>query len=238
MLKKFTAEVVKKDSETGVPQGDATLAGAVYGIYLEGELVDTYTTDENGYFKTKEYVCGNYTIQEISPSEGYLINKTVYSVGAEEKNYTIEHNPVSKTVTEDVVKGKISIIKHSDDDENEVVNLEKGAEFEVYLKSAGSYANAKDGEKDYLITDENGFAATKLMPYGIYVVHQTKTVNDAAFVSDFEVFIAENEKTYEYILNNAPFKSYIHITKLDAETAKILPTRAQDFRFMTVTAAL
>ena len=230
VLKKFTAEIVKKDSETGVSQGDATLAGAVYGLYLDGELVDTYTTDENGYFKTKEYVCGNYTIQEISPSEGYLLNKTVYSVGAEEKNYTIEHNPISKTVTEDVVKGKISIIKHSDDDENEVVNLEKGAEFEVYLKSAGSYANAKDSEKDYLITDENGFAATKLMPYGVYTVHQTKTVNDAAFVSDFEVFIAENEKAYEYILNNAPFKSYIHITKLDAETGKNIAYEGAGFQ--------
>ena len=230
VLKKFTAEVVKKDSEMGVSQGDATLAGAVYGLYLDGDLVDTYTTDENGYFKTKEYVCGNYTIQEISPSEGYLLNKTVYSVGTQPENYTLEHNPISKTVTEDVVKGKISIIKHSDDDETEVVNLEKGAEFEVYLKSAGSYANAKDSEKDYLITDENGFAATKLMPYGVYTVHQTKTVNDAAFVSDFDVFIAENEKTYEYILNNAPFKSYIHITKLDAETGKNIAYEGAGFQ--------
>ncbi len=70
-LKKFTAEVVKKDSETVESQGDATLAGAVYGLYLDGELVDTYTTDSDGYFKTKEGVCGNYTIQEITPSEGY-----------------------------------------------------------------------------------------------------------------------------------------------------------------------
>ena len=230
VLKKFTAEVVKKDSETGVPQGDATLAGAVYGLYLDGNLVDKYTTDENGYFKTKEYVCGNYTIQEISPSEGYLLNEEVYSVGAQPENYTIEHNPISMTVTEDSVKGKISIIKHSDDDENVVENLEKGAEFEVYLKSAGSYSNAKDSEKDYLITNENGFAETKLMPYGIYVVHQTKTVNDAAFVSDFDVFIAENEKTYEYILNNAPFKSYIHITKLDAETGKNIAYEGAGFQ--------
>ena len=230
VLKKFTAEIVKKDSETSVSQGDATLAGAVYGLYLDGELVDTYTTDENGYFKTKEYVCGNYTIQEISPSEGYLLNKTVYSVGAQPENYTLEHNPISKTVTEDVVKGKVSIIKHSDDDENEVVNLEKGAEFEVYLKSAGSYANAKDSEKDYLITDENGFAVTKLMPYGVYTIHQTKTVNDAAFVSDFDVFISENEKSYEYILNNAPFKSYIHITKLDAETGKNIAYEGAGFQ--------
>ena len=230
VLKKFSAEVTKKDSETGIPQGDATLAGAVYGLYLDGKLVDKYTTDENGYFKTKEYVCGNYTIQEISPSEGYLLNEEVYPVGAQPENYTIEYNPVSITVTEDSVKGKISIIKHSDDDENVALNLEKGAEFEVYLKSAGSYSNAKDSEKDYLITDENGFAETKLMPYGIYIVHQTKTVNDAAFVSDFDVFIAENEKTYEYILNNAPFKSYIHITKLDAETGKNIAYEGAGFQ--------
>lgn len=230
VLKKFTAEVVKKDSEIGEPQGNGTLAGAVYGLYLDGNLVDTYTTDENGYFKTKEYVCGNYRIQEISPSEGYLLNKSVYLVGAESKHYSIEHNPISMTVTEDSVKGKISILKHSDDDENEVVNLEKGAEFEVYLKSAGSYSNAKDSEKDYLITDENGFAETKFMPYGVYTVHQTKTVNDAAFVSDFDVFIAENEKTYEYILNNAPFKSYIHITKLDAETGKNIAYEGAGFQ--------
>ncbi len=106
----------------------------------------------------------------------------------------------------------------------------KGAEFEVYLKSAGSYANAKESERDYLITDENGFAATKLMPHGVYTVHQTKTVNDAAFVSDFDVFIAENEKTYEYILNNAPFKSYIHITKLDAETGKNIAYEGAGFQ--------
>ena len=76
-LKKFTAEVIKKDSENGDPQGNASLAGAVYGLYRDGELIDTYTTDEKGYFKTREYVCGNYTIQEISPSEGYRLDPTV-----------------------------------------------------------------------------------------------------------------------------------------------------------------
>ena len=89
VLKKFTAQVTKQDSETASAQGDGTLSGAVYGIYRNGELVDTYTTDENGYFKTKEYVCGNYTVQEISPSEGYLLDETVYPVGAETENYSI-----------------------------------------------------------------------------------------------------------------------------------------------------
>ena len=115
VLKKFTAQVTKQDSETASAQGDGTLSGAVYGIYRNGELVDTYTTDENGYFKTKEYVCGNYTVQEISPSEGYPLDETVYPVGAEAENYSIEHNPISMTVTEDIIKGNISIIKHSDD---------------------------------------------------------------------------------------------------------------------------
>lgn len=229
-LKKFTAEVTKKDSENVSAQGDATLAGAVYGLYCDGERVATYTTDENGYFKTDEFVCGNYTLQELSPSEGYLLNDEIYQVGAEPQNYTIEINTISLDVTEDVKKGKISIIKHSDDDENVVENLEMGAEFEIYLKSAGSYDNAKDSERDYLITDENGFAESKSMPYGVYTVRQTKTVNDAEFVPDFDVFIAENGKTYEYILNNAPFKSYIHVTKLDAETGKIIPYEGAGFQ--------
>ena len=134
VLKKFTAQVTKQDSETVSAQGDGTLAGAVYGIYRDSELVDTYTTDENGYFKTKEYVCGNYTVQEISPSEGYLLDETVYSVGAEAENYSVEYNPISMTVTEDVVKGKISIIKHSDNGSTQIETPEVGAEFEVAMK--------------------------------------------------------------------------------------------------------
>ena len=156
VLKKFTAQVTKQDSKTASAQGNGTLAGAVYGLYKDGELVDTYTTDENGYFKSKEYVCGNYTVQEISPSEGYLLDETVYSVGAEAENYFIEHNPLSMTVTEDVIKGKISIIKHSDDGSTQIETPEVGAEFEVYLKSSGSYEAANDSEKDYLVCDENG----------------------------------------------------------------------------------
>ena len=140
ILKKVTVEVTKQDSETASEQGDETLAGAVYGLYKDGELVDTYTTDESGYFKTKEYVCGNYTVQEISPSEGYLLDETVYSVGAEAENYFIEHNPLSMAVTEDVIKGNIAMIKHSDDGSTQIETPEVGAEFEVYLKSSGSYA--------------------------------------------------------------------------------------------------
>ena len=230
VLKKFTLEVTKKDSEKAEKQGDASLAGAVYGVFKDSVLIDEYTTDENGYFKTKEYVCGNYTVQEISPSEGYLLDKTVYSVGAEAENYSIEHNPISMTVTEDVIKGNIAIIKHSDDGSTQIETPEVGAEFEVYLKSSGSYEAAKDSEKDYLVCDENGYAATKKLPYGIYVVHQTKGWESTEYMEDFEVVISENEKEYFYLLNDAVKKSFVKIVKKDAETGNIIPVSGIGFK--------
>ena len=230
VLKKFTLEVTKKDSEKAEKQGDASLAGAVYGVFKDSVLIDEYTTDENGYFKTKEYVCGNYTVQEISPSEGYLLDKTVYSVGAEAENYSIEHNPISMTVTEDVLKGKISIIKHSDDGTTQIETPEVGAEFEVYLKSSSSYEAAKDSEKDYLVCDENGYAATKMLPYGIYVVHQTKGWESTEYMEDFEVVISENEKEYFYLLNDAVKKSFVKIVKKDAETGNVIPVSGIGFK--------
>ena len=230
VLKKFTLEVTKKDSEKAEKQGDASLAGAVYGVFKDSVLIDEYTTDENGYFKTKEYVCGNYTVQEISPSEGYLLDKTVYSVGAEAENYSIELNPISMTVTEDVIKGNIAIIKHSDDGSTQIETPEVGAEFEVYLKSSGSYEAAKDSEKDYLVCDENGYAATKKLPYGIYVVHQTKGWESAEYMEDFEVVISENEKEYFYLLNDAVKKSFVKIVKKDAETGNVIPVSGIGFK--------
>ena len=229
ILKKFTVEVTKQDSETASEQGDGTLAGAVYGLYKDGELADTYTTDENGYFKTKEYVCGNYTVQEISPSEGYLLDKTVYSVGAETENYFIEHNPLSMAVTEDVIKGNIAMIKHSDDGSTQIETPEVGAEFEVYLKSSGSYANAVETERDYLTCDENGFAQTKDMPYGVYTVHQTVGWEGTEFIADFDVNISKNGQTYRYLINNAKFESYIKIVKVDSETGKTIPYEGAGF---------
>jgi len=229
ILKKFTVEVTKQDSETASAQGNGTLAGAVYGLYKDGELVDTYTTDENGYFKTKEYVCGNYTVQEISPSEGYLLDKTVYSVGAETENYFIEHNSLSMTVTEDVIKGNIAMIKHSDDGSTQIETPEVGAEFEVYLKSSGSYANAVETERDYLTCDENGFAQTKDMPYGIYTVHQTVGWEGTEFIADFDVNISKNGQTYRYLINNAEFESYVKVVKVDSETGKTIPYEGAGF---------
>ena len=100
----------KVDSVTGEAQGDASLDGAVYGMFKGETLLDTYTTSGGGKFATKEYPCGtDYSIREISPSEGYLLDETVYPVGAEPGNFTLEHNSVPMTATEDVVLGSIAI---------------------------------------------------------------------------------------------------------------------------------
>ena len=231
VLKKWNLTVTKVDSETKTAQGDASLAGAVYGIYNNGKLVDKYTTDKNGSFTTSYYVCGdNWTLKEIEPSEGYLLDETEYHIGAEAKKYTLENNSVSIGVTEDILKGKIAIIKHTDDGSTKIETPEKGAEFQVYLKSSGSYAKAKESERDNLICDEYGFAETKDLPYGTYTVHQTKGWNGTEFIADFDVFISENNKTYKYLINNASLESYVKIVKVDSETGKQIPYAGAGFQ--------
>ena len=231
ILKKWNVTVTKSDAETGLPQGDATLAGAVYGIYKGDQLVDAYTTDANGQFTTKYYVCGDdWTIREITPSEGYLLDSTVYPIGAEAKNYTMEYNTTANDVTEQIIKGRIAIIKHTDDGETQLETPEAGAEFAVFLKTAGSYDSAKASERDYLICDENGYAVTKDLPYGIYTVHQTKGWDGRELLADFDVYIAKDGQTYRYLANNRNFESYIKIVKVDAETGKVIPLAGAGFR--------
>ena len=356
ILKKFTVEMEKVDSVTGEAQGDSTLDGAVYGLFKGETLLDTYTTANGGKFTTKEYPCGpDYSIREISPSEGYLLDETVYPVGAEPGNFTLENNSIPMTATEDVILGSIAITKHTDQpaipdlkepapqsdapaeesnpaesvpvedvpveepaesnsveeaptssssgisestpvpedadasssqpeesaesgptaesaeepspesspapesepqpapsvssvpeiipaaaslasnasilplsttashDEVQIEQPEEGAEFQIYLASAGSYENAKESERDLLITDSHGFAKSKSMPYGLYVVHQTKGAAGQKFVPDFSVFISEHGKTYYFILNNPTFTSLIRFEKKDLESGKIIP---------------
>lgn len=231
VLKKWNLTVTKTDAETKSAQGDATLAGAVYGIYNDGKLIDKYTTDKNGSFTTSYYVCGDkWTLKGIEPSEGYLLDETEYHIGAEAKKYTIENNSISMGVTENILKGKISIIKHTDDGSTKIETPEKGAEFQVYLKSSGSYAKATESERDTLVCDEYGFAETKDLPYGTYTVHQTKGWNGTEFISDFDVFISENNKTYKYLINNASLESYVKIVKVDSETGKQIPYAGAGFQ--------
>lgn len=231
-LKKFNVTVTKSDRRTGLPQGDASLAGAKYGIYKGNQLIDTYTTDANGQFVTKYYICGDdWTIREISPSEGYLINTESLHIGAEAKLYTVEYN-IAKPLDsyEDIIKGKIAIIKHCDDGSTKIETPEVGAEFEVYLKAAGSYENAGETERDILICDENGFAETKDLPYGEYTVKQTKGWEGKEFLAPFTVFVSEDGRVYRFLINNAPYEAFIEIVKKDAETGKIIPAAGIGFK--------
>lgn len=231
ILKKFSVTVTKSDREKGTAQGDAKLSGAVYGIYKGDTLVDKYVTDSDGQFTTKEYVCdSDWTIREITPSEGYLLDKTIHKVGAEPKLFTIEHNLVANDVTEQVMKGNIAIIKHTDDGETKIETPENGAEFEVYLKSSGSFEKADKDERDTIVCDENGFAQTKDMPYGVYTVHQTKGWEGRELMKDFDVFISQDGQTYRYLINNANFESYIKVVKVDAETGKTIPYAGAGFQ--------
>lgn len=375
VLKKFRVEVVKTDAETGYSQGDASLAGAVYGLYQGDTLMATYTTDTNGAFTTDYFICNsNWTLKEISPSEGYLLDETVYKIPAEPGNFTVELNTVSSDVTEQVIKGRIRIVKHIDveldveetaeapaeetivpvtaeesqpvsgndlaelsaetagsadaqtevedtagvqtesedagalpeesavsdeaalDDEAMVTESEEaaveagsetedaapettdgteseaeteetpseteaeatqepeaeipeeyqpveipvedleasggsgiieqpeeGAKFQIYLTSAGSYDNAREAERDILVTDADGFAVSKDLPYGRYTVHQIEGKEGQAFVKDFTVFIRSEDETYSYIINNQTQSSLIRVEKHDIETGKIIP---------------
>lgn len=232
ILKKFNVTVTKSDCESGMAQGDASLAGAAYGIYKGNQLVDTYYTDETGQFTTGYYVCGDdWTIREISPSEGYLLDSTVYPVGAEAANYTVELNAApAVAVAEQVQKGNIAIIKHSDNGDTQIETPEGGAVFAVYLKSAGSYEAAKDTERDYLTCDENGFAQSKDLPYGVYTMHQVSGWEGRELMSDFDVFIAKDGETYRYLINNANFESFIKVIKVDAETGNTIPYAGAGFQ--------
>lgn len=231
ILKKFRVTVTKQDYEKGHAQGDAKLGGAVYGLYKGDELVAQYTTDSNGSFTTDYFVCGtDWTVREISPSEGYLLNDTVYRVGADPSDYNIEYNTApDMTVMEQVIKGKISIIKHTDDGETQIETPEKGAEFQVYLKSSGSFVNSDKDERDTIVCDQDGFASSKLLPYGVYTVHQTKGWDGREKITDFDVFINTDGKTYKFLINNKNFESYLKVVKLDKETGKRIPYEGAAF---------
>lgn len=229
-LKKWQLSVTKRDKETGNPQGDASLSGAKYGIYKGEQLIDSYTTDENGQFTTKYYVCdSDWALREIAPSEGYLLNMESLHIGAESKLYKAEYNGTELDSLETVQKGKIAIIKHCDDGSTQIETPETGAEFEIFLKSSGGYEASKESERDILICDENGFAQSKDLPYGIYTVKQTKGWDGKEMMKPFDVFISKNGETYRYLINNAVFKSLIEIVKKDAETGKIIPASGIGF---------
>lgn len=223
VLKKWSATVTKRDAETGLPQGDATLAGAVYGVYRGEELVDTYTTDESGQFTTTDYVCGNdWTIRELSPSEGYLLDDTVYPVGAEPQHYTEEYNPIALDVTEQVIQGGVALTKV---DKDYPENKLEGAVFEVYRDSNRN--QELDAEDELLGTMEElggGEYTLTGLCYGGYFAKEAKApegfyLDESAYyfaiTTDGETVTVENEAGKGFV--NAAQVGSLRIAKTSSD---------------------
>lgn len=223
VLKKWSATVTKRDAETGLPQGDATLSGAVYGVYRGEELVDTYTTDESGQFTTTDYVCGDdWTIRELSPSEGYLLDDTVYPVGAEPQRYTEEYNPIALDVTEQVIRGSVALTKV---DKDYPENKLEGAVFEIYRDSNRN--RELDSEDELLGTMEElggGEYALTGLCYGGYFAKEAQAPEGFyldenayyfAITTDGETVTVENEAGKGFV--NAAQVGSLRIVKTSSD---------------------
>ncbi len=223
VLKKWNATVTKSDSATGTPQGDAKLSGAVYGVYKGGQLVDTYVTDGNGQFTTVYYACGDdWTIREITPSEGYLLDSTVYPVGAEPQRYTAEYNPIALDVTEQVIRGGVALTKV---DKDYPENKLEGAVFEVYRDSnRNQELDAEDellgtmeelGSGEYALTGlcyGGYFAKEAQAPEGFYL---DENAYYFAITTDGETVTVENEAGKGFV--NAAQVGSLRIVKTSSD---------------------
>ena len=198
--------VKKKDSGNGTttPAGNASLAGAVYRVYYLQNGTTVYkdiTTGSNGVAILNDVPLGEIKIQEISAPVGYKLDSTVHTYNVtSDKVTSAVYEMEPEDFTEDVFKGKISLTKQIEMLGADA-QLEQGAEYQVYLKSAGSYDAAKDTERDYLVTGADGKATTKDLPYGTYTLHQVKGVPGRE-LKDMDVDVHENGKTYEVTLTN------------------------------------
>ena len=212
VLKKWSATVTKWDAETGLPQGDATLAGAVYGVFRGEELVDTYTTNESSQFTTTDYICGNdWTIRELSPSEGYLLDDTVYPVGAEPQHYTEEYNPIALDVTEQVIRGGVTLTKV---DKDYPENKLEGAVFEVYRDSNRN--QELDAEDELLGTMEElggGEYALTGLCYGGYFAKEAKAP-EGFYLDENAYYFAITEDSETVVVENEAGKGFVNAAQV------------------------
>lgn len=231
-----TLTVTKKDSDTNnsVAAGNASLAGAVYRVsYLQdgSEVHKDITTNSSGRAVLNVIPIGQIKVQEISSPLGYKLDPIVhiYNVAPHEVT-SVEFELEPADFTEEVMKGQIAL--HKQYETLDEPADEQGAEFDVYLKSAGSFDAAKETERDHITTGADGMATTKDLPYGTYVVHQTKGGNGRQLVADFDVSISEDGKVYSYDLVNVQKNAQLKIVKTSEdgviEGIKFRVTRLED----------
>ena len=236
VLKKWKVTVKKTDSETvDIPRGDGVFEGAVYGLYKGDELVKEYVIGKDGTFTTDEYICGyDYTIREIKAPTGYQIDEGVYRVGAEPENYRVEHNVAPQITSVEVInRGTFAITKFISDGTSGPAKFEGGAEFKYWLQSAGSYENAKDDERGILTTNDLGYSGKSIeLPYGTYVVHQTKAGDKGAGLApEFTVLVGEVDRDHhDLAVNNGPITAYLRVVKVDEFDGEVIPWGGAEFQ--------
>lgn len=231
---RFTVRKRDADTNSNVPQGDATLEGAQYRITYTNngeEIENVVTTNRLGQAVLRNIPIGVLvTVKEISVPLGYKLDCRVHTYITTTDTKELEYDLIPEDFTEEVMKGQIALHKQYEtlDDLAE----EQGAEFDVYLKSAGSYDAAKETERDHITTGADGMAITKDLPYGTYVVHQTKGGNGRQLVADFDVSISEDGKVYSYDLVNVQKNAQLKIVKTSEdgviEGIKFRVTRLED----------
>ncbi|MGM8259298.1 SpaA isopeptide-forming pilin-related protein, partial (plasmid) [Clostridium perfringens] len=202
--------VKKTDSEIA----DLNLEGAEFTIYDNNKnSVATITTNKDGYAESEPLNYGTYTMQETKAPKGYLLSNKVWDININEndKTYTFD-------VSNDVIKGKLQIVKV--DSENEEKPVE-GAGFDVIAVNVNGI---KEGTVvDHVVTDKDGFAYTKDLRYGDYKFHETDTPK-GYWKSDkeYSFSITENGKTYVKYVKNSPIQAKVRVIKIDSKDGKPL----------------
>ena len=174
---------------------------------------------------------GTVTIQETkAPTDGsYLMDKTVYVRNIAQDGQTVTSYVIANS-PEQPIKGSVKIFKTTPTGVEQTPTPEEGAAFQVFLKSAGSYDAAKDSERDYLVINKEGYAESKLLPYGEYVIHQVSGWKGSVFVSDFTSAITEDGQVKNHTVNNDRFYSFLRIVKVDQITGETVPQKDVGFK--------
>ena len=224
--------------------------GATGAVFKAGDLVATLTTDKNGEAEVNNLYLGNYYVKEITPSEGYLLDEEEHDVVCDYEGDLVAEVSRSTTSAEQVIKQPFQLIKVSDNGDDTEAGLLAGAEFTAYLKS--SLSVKADGSYDYdkatpvvigengattITSDDKGHAVSIAIPYGTYVVVESKTPHNMKTIKPFEVKISENHpdkpQTWRVFLDRE-FTAKLRVIKKDSDTKQTVLVPNAEFKIFNI----